>query len=269
MELYRDASEVEPGQLEFRRNDETLNEYAQRLFNDTLKPRELELFNKHPEMLLAIHLKIMNRNTKWEPGQRDALETGLTKLGLMDEQGKIILQDCEDDACINRKTAMVFQEATGLDIAYEEGETIDQFFSRAVQSNLSEEQKQTLRLLVFFNVMAKKNVVELKEQGVETHDISNQSLDLDDVEANMGVRSEVCYGNSGSALSDYERARLGAILLEEMETTDAATENDSEQAIDDRRANAFRARFKMEVQKQWGKPWFLMTSPINNFVKLP
>ena len=103
MELYRDASEVEPGQLEFRRNDETLNEYAQRLFNDTLKPRELELFNKHPEMLLAIHLKIMNRNTKWEPGQRDALETGLTKLGLMDEQGKIILQDCEDDACINRK----------------------------------------------------------------------------------------------------------------------------------------------------------------------
>ena len=254
MELYKDASEVEPGELEFRRPDETLNEYAQRLFNDTLKPRELELFNKHPEMLLAIHLKIMNRNTKWEPGQREALEVGLTKLGLMDNRGKILLDGCEDEGSINCKTADAFKQATGLDVSFEDGETIDQFFGRAAQLDLNDEQKDTLRTLVFFNVMAKKNVAKLKEQGVKAEDIADQTLDLDQVECTMGVRSESFYGNSGSALSDYERAYLAAVLLDEMDATEGVIESTPEEEIDDRNANAFRTRFKYEIEKQWGKP---------------
>jgi hypothetical protein len=254
MELYDDTREVEPGQLEFRRTDETLNDYAQRLFNETLKPRELELFNKHPEMLLAIHLKIMNRNTKWEPGQRQALEVGLTKLGLMDNQGNIQLHECEDNSCIDRKTAQVFSEAAGLELDFVEGETIDQFFGRAAQLPLTTEQKETLRLVVFFNVMAKKNVARLEAEGVKPEDIAQQTISLDDVEANMGVRSGEFYGNFGSALSEHERVHLAAVMLADMQDGGVHAVEDTTSDGDDRRVNAFRSRFLFEVQMQWGKP---------------
>ena len=254
MELYDDTREVEPGQLEFRRADETLNDYAQRLFNETLKPRELELFNKHPEMLLAIHLKIMNRNTKWEPGQRQALEVGLTNLGLMDNDGNIQLEQCEDNACVDRKTATVFTQATGLELEYVEGETIDQFFGRAAQLPLTDDQKETLRLVVFFNVMAKKNIAKLEQEGVKPEDIAQQTISLDDVEANMGVRSEEFYGNCGSALSEHERVHLAAVMLADIQDGSIDATEDQTSEGDDRRVNAFRSRFLFEVQKQWGKP---------------
>ena len=89
---------------------------------------------------------------------------------------------------------------------------------------------------------------------MKPEDIAEQSLDLDEVESNMGVRSEPFYGNSGSALSDYERAYLAAILLDEMDATEGVVESTPEEQIDDRKANAFRTRFKFEIEKQWGKP---------------
>jgi len=204
-------------------------------------------------MLLAVHLKIMNRNTKWEPGQRQALEVGLTKLGLMDAKGNIQLKGCEDNGCVDRRTADVFSEATGLELDYVEGETIDQFFSRAAQLPLSADQKETLRLVVFFNVMAKKNIAKLEAEGVKPEDIEKQTICLDDVEANMGVRSEEFYGNCGSALSEHERIHLAAVMLSNVQDVDLETTEDSANEGDERRVNAFRSRFLFEVEKQWGK----------------
>lgn len=205
-------------------------------------------------MLLAIHLKIMNRNTKWEPGQRQALEVGLTNLGLMDNDGNIQLEQCEDNACVDRKTATVFTQATGLELEYVEGETIDQFFGRAAQLPLTDDQKETLRLVVFFNVMAKKNIAKLEQEGVKPEDIAQQTISLDDVEASMGVRSEEFYGNCGSALSEHERVHLAAVMLADIQDGSVDATEDQTSEGDDRRVNAFRSRFLFEVQKQWGQP---------------
>ena len=39
-----------------------------------------------------------------------------------------------------------------------------------------------------------------------------------------------------------------------MDENDVVVEKTPEQEVDDRNANAFRSRFKFEVEKQWGKP---------------
>lgn len=254
MDVYDDSRKVSPGDLKFRRADESFGDYAQRLFNDTLKPRELEMFKAHPEMLLAIHMKIMNRNTKWEPGQRDALESGLRKLGLMDEAGHVNFEDCETPAAVDKKTAESFLAATGLDEPFIDGESIDVFFGRVSRAPLTDAQRESLRVLVFFNVMAKKSLSELEKNGGHPSSMDHHHLDLDDVEASMGVRSEEFYGNSGSALSDHERAVLGAILLGAQSSEEPTTAQESSGEDDTRRANAFRARFFFELKKEWQEP---------------
>ena len=121
------------------------------------------------------------------------------------------------------------------------------------QLPLTTEQKETLRRVVFFNVMAKKNVARLEAEGVKPEDIAQQTISLDDVEANMGVRSEEFYGNLGSALSEHERVHLAAVMLADMQGGVHAAEDTTSDG-DDRRVNAFRSRFLFEVQMQWGKP---------------
>ena len=211
--LKEKSQDVEAGALKFRRADETTVEYAQRLFSNTLSARELQVFEKHPEMLLAVHLNVMSRNGKFEPGQREALKEGLSDLGLMKDGGKINLEGCCSEEAIDAITARTFLDNVDLDLTYEEGESIDSFFSRALRESPVEGDQETIRQLLFFNVMAKRQL-QIAEEG-DTGVVEPPAVDLDEVEMSMGLRSGPGYENFGSTLSDYEREVLGSILLNE------------------------------------------------------
>ena len=65
---------------------------------------EIAEFTQRPEFLVAVHLGIMSRNGEFEPGEKQALVAGLQELGLMDENGSIVLDENAISSSIDAKT---------------------------------------------------------------------------------------------------------------------------------------------------------------------
>lgn len=155
--------EVYPGGLAARKPGESDQDYASRLFEDTLSPSELKEFINRPHYLLANHLGIMNRNGGFEPGQRAALQEGLERLGLVGPDGSLSAGYPELASEVDQATIDLVNRALELELELEPGETIDSFLERANWSTHGAEQVEVINHLWLWNVAAKLNISSLDE----------------------------------------------------------------------------------------------------------
>ena len=158
-----DGDEVYAGVLSARKTGESMEEYAQRLFDGTLQSCELQEFVERPEFLVATHLGLTSRNGDFEPGQRESLIAGLERLGLVGEGGNLLVGGELDDVAVDQKTVAVLNEALHLDLERVEGEPMDAFLERAYSYTYGEGEMDTIKQLWLWNLMAKGDVASVDE----------------------------------------------------------------------------------------------------------
>jgi hypothetical protein len=205
-----EGDEVYAGVLSARKMDESMEAYAQRLFDGTLQPCELQEFVERPEFLVATHLGLTNRNGDFEPGQRESLIAGLERLALVDEGGKLLAGGESADVTIDQKTVAILNEVLHLDLERVEDEPMDAFLERAYSYTYGDAEMDIIKHLWLWNLMAKGGVAS-----------------VDEMHQAMVARDEYRFVFDGFFLSADDEVLIGTLMSSDTSAGGSSGENDA------------------------------------------
>ena len=205
-------------EIVFRREGESVRDYADRLFEGTLTPHELSIFAENPELLLAFHLGFVDRQGEFEPGVKEEVMESLASTGLVGEDGDIILPEERTQRAVDLMTIAAFNEATGHDFELRDGEGVEAFFARITPSLNDPDQEYLVGDYIFYNIMATRALT------------SDTGLSLDDSEDIFAEEPDWLAGLDDHELSELEQQLLYTQLFsdEVIEGYDLIDEDEEE-----------------------------------------
>ena len=183
-------------EIVFRREGESVRDYADRLFEGTLTPHELSIFAENPELLLAFHLGFVDRQGEFEPGVKEEVMESLASTGLVGEDGDIILPEERTQRAVDLMTIAAFNEATGHDFELRDGEGVEAFFARITPGLDDPDQEYLVGDYIFYNIMATRALT------------SDTGLSLDDSEDIFAEEPDWLAGLDDHELSELEQQLL-------------------------------------------------------------
>ncbi|MEE2962086.1 MAG: hypothetical protein VYA34_15240 [Myxococcota bacterium] len=219
---------VEPGQLVIQEPGESTDAYALKLNNGILSSSELLFFRKAPELLLPVHLGLVNRNGEFEPGQKQLVENALKRVELIDAQGNVHIPG-KTAEMIERFIIARIQKEAELPIWPREDESLNNFIARTQREGLGGEQEELIRALLYYSCASKRwlQQVEAGDRKSQIGPVTLLALQ-DSMSPGNGKTMEEFYG------TPEENLVLFAILFE---IPLGQTEEAKSQSTTDRKVN--------------------------------